>query len=617
MLYVNVNSIFFKSYSVDPISGHSIYVFDSTYLPEPEEVGDKQVYDLLVDELMDNLITRLPSAPFSLVVFSSGFSQNKISWVYGIKMFSKLPKELRGFLQKTYIVHESFFVRTVYQVLSNAMNFKILGNNALHDTTDLEDSDSASQQQPSMVHVSDLTHLSHLIDITRLRISLNVYLYDYQFNDCIDVPQEYFTNLSPLGSRQYRQLIFDKIFKRLKVEAVKNELVFQKPGTYKKVNILLDIIARNNYIDLSQWDIFSIASVFLHFLKNKSQPLIPIDMIPLPITDDFQYTYTTFCNIVKQNQYYDLLEAIFPLFISILDASEVTKHTAKTLSKALAPSLCKEKISIMSGDRVAVGTRFIRNLCVHYYAIVERIDRARTGRTRVLSPINQPLITSQPEESSQPQNVGFSATNITAPPPIPKARKASPTKYGNLDMSDLNRHNSPLRATSGLSDYQKNTRCTSSSSTLCGDNSNTTILKAREPSLSIRINSDLTATLSDENRDSRSCSPTRTPDAIKLMVADEVERDTNDDFQVTTQITANVNHLALEKNEKIIQFDKDLRNQKKMNEKTDTNTKFSVEGYSDIKSANKVSKLAALYEERLQGLQVMNDIKNMKVTGNF
>lgn len=609
MLYINVNSIFFKSYSVDPISGHSIYVFDSTYLPAPEEVGDKQVYDLLVDELMDKLVTKLPSAPFSLVVFSSGFSQNKISWVYGIKMFSKLPKELRGFLQKTYIVHESFFVRTVYQVLSNAMNFKILSSNTLHDTKDLESSDSVSQQ-PSMVHVSDLTQLSHLIDITRLRISLNVYLYDYQFNDCIDVPQEYFTELSPLGTRQYRQLIFDKIFKRLKLEAVKNELVFQKPGTYKKVNILLDIIARNNYIDLSQWDIYSLASVFLHFLKNKSQPLIPIDMIPLPITDDFQYTYTTFCNIVKQNQYYDLLEAIFPLFMSMLDASEVTKHNTKTLSKALGPTLCKEKVSIMSSDRLAVGTRFIRNLCVHYNAIVDRIDRARTGRTRAISPINQTFVTSQPHQSSEQHNVSFTTTAITAPPPIPKARKASPTKYGNLDISDSSRHNSPIRATSGLSDYQKNARCTSSSSTLFGDNAITPILKAREPSISIRINSDSTATLSDETTDSRSGSPTRTPDAIKLMVADEVEKDVSDeDLQPTTKISADVNHLTLEKNDRIIQFDKDLRKQKKMNEKTGTNDKFSVEGYSDIKANNKVSKLAALYEERLQGLQVMNDIK--------
>ena len=110
MLYINVNNIFFKSYSVDPLSGHAIYVFDSTYLPSSDEVGDKQVYDLLIDKLMDKLIAKIPSAPFILVVFSSGFLQKKISWVYGIKMFSKLPKELRAHLQKAYIVHESFFI---------------------------------------------------------------------------------------------------------------------------------------------------------------------------------------------------------------------------------------------------------------------------------------------------------------------------------------------------------------------------------------------------------------------------------------------------------------------------------------------------------------------------
>lgn len=51
MIDINVNNIFFRSYSVDPNSGHAIYVFDSTYLPAPDEIGDKQVYDLLINAL--------------------------------------------------------------------------------------------------------------------------------------------------------------------------------------------------------------------------------------------------------------------------------------------------------------------------------------------------------------------------------------------------------------------------------------------------------------------------------------------------------------------------------------------------------------------------------------
>ena len=75
MIGISINKLFFKSFSIDPNSGHSIYVFDSTYLPDPTELGDdKQVYDMLIDELMGMLIAKLPSSPFSLVIFSSGFT---------------------------------------------------------------------------------------------------------------------------------------------------------------------------------------------------------------------------------------------------------------------------------------------------------------------------------------------------------------------------------------------------------------------------------------------------------------------------------------------------------------------------------------------------------------
>ncbi|CAI6724676.1 ANL_collapsed_G0027950.mRNA.1.CDS.1 [Saccharomyces cerevisiae] len=349
MIDINVNNIFFRTYSVDPNSGHAIYVFDSTYLPASDEIGDKQVYDLLINALMDRLVMKLPQAPYSLVIFSSGFSQRKISWVYGIKMFAKLPKETKFYLQKIFIVHESFFVRSVYQVISNAMNFNFL------------DSKDSQHDFPSLVHVLDLTSLSELIDITRLRISLNVYLYDYQIREHINVPEEYYNRLTPLAIRQYRQLVFDKIFKKLQNDALLCELIFQKPGHYKKVNIFLDIIKRNNYIDLSQWDIYSLASVWLnYFIKNKAKPLIPIELIPLPIVDDLKFTSETFRKIIKFNQYQELFMVIFPFFNRIIAHGESTKHDSRTLSKALTPALCKEKLSMMTNDRLAIGSRYIK-----------------------------------------------------------------------------------------------------------------------------------------------------------------------------------------------------------------------------------------------------------------
>ena len=153
---VNVNSIFYKSYSVDPESEYPIYVFDSTYLPSFNVVDDKQVYELLIDGLMDKVLTKLPAEPFSLVVFSSGFTTNDISWVYGIKLYSKVPKNVRSLIQKTIVVHESFFVKTVFQVLKNAMRIKDLSNKDSNTDT--------------VIHVPSLTALANHLDLSLIHI---------------------------------------------------------------------------------------------------------------------------------------------------------------------------------------------------------------------------------------------------------------------------------------------------------------------------------------------------------------------------------------------------------------------------------------------------------------
>ncbi|CAI4043450.1 Ecm25p SKDI_10G0200 [Saccharomyces kudriavzevii IFO 1802] len=596
MIDINVNNIFFRSYSVDPNSGHAIYVFDSTYLPAPDEIGNKQVYDLLINALMDRLVMKLPQAPYSLVIFSSGFSQRKISWVYGIKMFAKLPKETKFYLQKIFIVHESFFVRSVYQVVSNAMNFNFL------------DSKDSQHDFPSLVHVLDLTSLSELIDITRLRISLNVYLYDYQISEHIDVPEEYYNRLTPLAMRQYRQLIFDKIFKKLRSDAVICELIFQKPGNYKKVNIFLDIIKRNNYIDLSQWDIYSLASVWLNFfIKNKAKPLIPIELISLPIVDDFEFTCETFRKIIKFNQYQDLFMVIFPFFNKIIAHNEMTKHDSRSLSKALTPALCKEKLSIMTNDRLAIGSRYIKNLLDFFSEITKEIT----------SPLS-------------------SVSSSSTIPALPKPRKSSPTRYSELGRLTLLRSRSPSPQRSvtsptytpvALQDtpvLKPKSSCRIASSPSLDTKPSPPIKTPSRPQASLTSRSNTDLTLASSSTDTISL-PTQTPsadslplsnssidltisDTIKEMVKDEPA---NDKGSAETDILIqHFESLTLVQNAKIKKFDKILQEKKKKNETTSkTANKFSQKGYSDINASNKVSRLAALYEERLQGLQVMNEMK--------
>ncbi|CCF58750.1 hypothetical protein KAFR_0F01530 [Kazachstania africana CBS 2517] len=571
---VNVNNIFFKSYSKDPNTGHSIYVFDSTYLPDPEEIGnDKQVYELLIDELMDTLLAKLPLSPYSLVVFSSGFSQKKISWIFGIKMFSKIPKELKYYLQNTYIVHESFFIRTVYQVLSNAMNIKFLTNFTTKFGDRLE-INSTEESSFSMVHVPDLTTLSHLIDITRLRISLNVYLHDYDINEYIDVPSDYLNRLTDISKRKYRQLIFDKIFKKLLSYAPKTELIFQRPGSYKKVNIFLDVIERNNYIDLSQWDIHSIGTVFLNFLKNKANPLIPINLIPLPLDNDLDSVFETFVKMMNFNGYYHLFRTIFPLFLSILKTSDITKHTSTSLSKALAPALCKEKISMNNGDRLAIGARYIKSILEHFDSIIERLESSqRPGR----SVTKKPSLSSSRISSQSPLQVDL-------PPTLPKPRKASPTKYSSDSNNNISSRNSspsrvpsndntsPIRSFSSLSLSEKESLLPpptpiSNYLSLQGKPSTSPILPLRNktsiPNLALRIGSSDSTTIltslddkdddyvSDVNSSSNEFDPVR-----------EIITDTSTTVPLATKIKDFDKELKKENNKSRLKYRQRLSSQK-------------------------------------------------------
>ena len=85
MIDINVNNIFFRSYSVDPNSGHAIYVFDSTYLPASDEIGDKQVYDLLINAPVSYThLDVYKRQVYCLPCFSASYIESKIEMIVGL-----------------------------------------------------------------------------------------------------------------------------------------------------------------------------------------------------------------------------------------------------------------------------------------------------------------------------------------------------------------------------------------------------------------------------------------------------------------------------------------------------------------------------------------------------
>ncbi|SCU96915.1 LADA_0H03444g1_1 [Lachancea dasiensis] len=598
---VRLDNIFFKSFTADSNHGCPLYIFDSTYLPSTEEVESREVYDLLIDELMNKLVTKLPDCAFSLVVFSSGFSQNNVSWIYGLKMFSKIPKAMRVRLQRLYVVHESLFVRSVYQVLTNALNINPFKNK-----------DTATEGVP-VQHVSNLAELACIIDITKIRISLNVYLFDYQITGTTCLPDPQVGSRSPLANRQYRQLAFDKIFRRLKTEAPRHELVFQKPGAYQKVNILLGIVARNNYVDLSQWDVYSLGTLFLHFIKGKSKPIFSINLIPLPISESLDYTYNTFVNMMLYNGYYELVVYIFELFLSLLDNSKITLHDYRSLSKCLTPTLCQEKVSIKTSDRLAVGHRYITNVLKHFKQLRAKIDGNQydaagvMGNSQPLHIKNSVPLIPPPRKSG---STGETSSNDSfvrqvpleaKPPPLPKRKTP--------DLSGDTRHITPpttSRASSSSSSISENMQNVkdgtkpsflgTSTGLLSGESLTSTSEVTSMAASDTRIPSDSSISLKE---------PFETVEA--RLIAEEAVTFKPKPAENEFKIDENMANLLIENNASIRNLDSELKKKKlESNVKTKSSSNTS---YSDIKAGNKVSRLAALYEERLVGIRVMEDMR--------
>ena len=197
-LNINFANIFFKSYTVDD-KDHPIYIFDSTYLPDMEVFSsDKQLYDSIIDKLIEKLIVRLP--------------RNK----------------------KFSIVHESLWVRTLFQIWQQFKNGQILNDKELdpdaEDSFIIDDNEDGiytsvvTSQIFETIYLNDLSELSQYVDITRLRISLNVYLYDLKINEYIELPSSYQKNLTTQSgikmNKDFRQSMFEKIYERLSKETI-------------------------------------------------------------------------------------------------------------------------------------------------------------------------------------------------------------------------------------------------------------------------------------------------------------------------------------------------------------------------------------------------------------
>lgn len=355
-----MDRIFYKSDVVDAYSGHPIYIFDTSYLPSTEVID----YELFIPTLMKSL----PDHPYVLLMFSCGL--NKISWIWGIKFlkaFLSPDSEHVENLHKVIAVHESWFVKSITQILTNfSVSKKSLKTLAFFDTT--------KKHRNLLTSCDTLSHLSHYVEITKVKLSLNIYKHDAQIcltpkidlqcpiEPIIGTSTRFSPNSDPVFYHHFYEL-----FHIVDLYGHKVELLFHKPGNRMSTDILFQCMLRNQLLWINDWDLFCIASCFKKILMEVRKPLIAVDNIVLPMKDDLDYTLVVFNKMMAEDETSGcVLFQVLDLCSRIVEHSETTKHTPLSLLKCMCHPLTHGVKSQQNSDRNSIAVRYIKNLLVHW-----------------------------------------------------------------------------------------------------------------------------------------------------------------------------------------------------------------------------------------------------------
>lgn len=360
--------IFYPANTADPVTNLPIYLFDTSFLPTPEEIS--------YEELIPALLQKVPRHPFCLIIFSLGL--NRILWVWGLKFLKRFLSDKQNLsnLQKMVTVHELWLVKLLTQILTNyhltVKNLSLINRYidiGLSNIVELFALYNANQVK--LINCLLLLQLSNYFDITKLKISLAVYRYDAKIAP-LELAMRYqplvnqFTaidyNKNPLFMHHFTQLL--AIVQNHGTEV---ELLLHRPGNKILTDVLYHCINRNQILWINDWDIYCIGGVVKRITSELPHTLIPVDMIPLPVADTLSYLLSLYLKLDEHHTqqgagYNRLLWELVGLASKLLKAAEITKHTANSLARLLAHCMSHQVVSAHSKDQIAIVVRVLTHM---------------------------------------------------------------------------------------------------------------------------------------------------------------------------------------------------------------------------------------------------------------
>ncbi|ANB13371.1 Ecm25p [Sugiyamaella lignohabitans] len=356
--------------TVDPGTRLPIVVIDSTELPAPSS----EVYSLLVPAIM----AKLPSTNYALLFFACG-APNKPSWSWVAKAYSMLDHDFKKRVKKVYVVHESWWVRAITEMLRGVVSTKF---------------------KKKVVHVSSLSQLAQLLDITVIDIKPKVYLHNRKIESEITIPRHpmpVFGMPLYLGDED-AEIVLPRVWTEgieyLHKTGYSIKDLFKRPEHSTRQNqsfaalqiILRDCYDRNQLVDLDDYGPRLVASLLRLYIYQLPIPILSSSMVerfnnisdsPLHI-----HAMNMFRSLTNESQILlaDLIDLLSYLVLPSGPGTSRPNNTPGSLAACIGPSL----LGNTNGDstNIASSVRFIKTLveCWSQISIQVRPETALLAR---------------------------------------------------------------------------------------------------------------------------------------------------------------------------------------------------------------------------------------------
>jgi Rho GTPase-activating protein 1 len=407
----NADRIIHLSDTLDPSTRLPLVVVDSTALPPPD--SDR------FSQCVSSAIAKLPKSNYVLLFFACG-APSKPSWSWVAKTYAMLERPTKKRIKKIYVVHESWWVRAMIEMLRGVVSSKF---------------------KSKIVHVSSLSQLAQLIDITLINIRPSIYLHDRKIQDQITVPRHPTPVYGlPLHISQEGTFIAPQVWSDLmnylRAVAPQTKRIFRPTDSPDLLCILRDCFDRGQLIDLDDYGPYLAASALKLYLYQLPSVVLPVGAILLPIQDTHEYCLDIFNSLSEPSRV--LLGELLDLLALIVVNQLKTNQTPSTLAACIGPSLMG--LSAVSKESISIGVRYTRNL-------IEYLPLIRSGYNSY-DAISGNANTRNNSISHESIRNGLSMKKRPIPPPVPPSRGTS--QLGMPAPSQLG-INSPIPPTIALS----------------------------------------------------------------------------------------------------------------------------------------------------------------------